>query len=232
MLAVRARPAFAILSDPGLAGRGRHMGLLRWIFGGGKEAPREMPAARSNPVAIEPDAEMVREARDDADEVTRLLQSRIEASGLVVPGKIPELMTKLRGNIGLFQRTSIAGATQGDEPLSVGEKRALGLNTRMKYTREFVEFFRPEVLPTIEPKSALAQILDAVSFEVSRRRALTRFRKAGGGLVTIEPLGDPDACAAAKRLRRRLPLEEAPELPLPTCDADVCRCAFACEPRS
>ncbi|WP_258181376.1 hypothetical protein [Burkholderia multivorans] len=207
------------------------MGLLRWIFGGGKEAPREMPAARPNPVAIEPDAEMIREAREAADEVTRLFQARIEASGFFVPEKIPELVSKVRGNIGLFQRSSTDGATRGGEPLSVEEKRALGLNTRMKYTREFIEFFRPEVLPTIEPKSLLAGMQDAVSFEVSRRRTLMRFLRVGGGFVTVEPFGDPDACAAVKRLRRRLPLEEVPELPLPKCDADVCRCTFTCEPK-
>lgn len=60
---------FVILSDFGLVGWGRYMGLFRWIFGGGKEVFCEMLVVCFNLVVIEFDVEMVWEVWDDVDEV-------------------------------------------------------------------------------------------------------------------------------------------------------------------
>ncbi|WP_175835751.1 hypothetical protein [Burkholderia multivorans] len=184
------------------------------------------PKTRSNPVAIAPDAAMSKDATEDAIEVERLVEARIVSSGLFIPDKIPDLMGRLRIADKPFQRLSIDSLLGGKFLLTVGEKRALGLNTRMKYTREFVEFFEPRALSTIEPKSLLSGILHAAFFEVARARSLARFEEAGVGFVKIQPLGDPDCCAAVKRLRKQIPIESVPKLPLPNCTAEVCRCTF------
>jgi hypothetical protein len=46
-------------------------------------------------------------------------------------------------------------AFEGDVVLTVKEKKALGLNSRMKYSKKFIEYFEPSVLKSIEPKATL-----------------------------------------------------------------------------
>ena len=110
------------------------------------------------------------------EEVMRLLEAKIAASGFFRSERIPDLMAALRGGAVPFGRTNTEIAFDGDKFLTVEEKKALGLNARMKYAINFIEYFDPSSFKTIEPKSTLEHMhLDAF-FRVSRRKTLFPLR--------------------------------------------------------
>lgn len=204
------------------------MRLFNWIFGKRKAATLLVASKPGvGTIAIRPDAKMLRDAADDADEVSRLLRTRLEASIFFAHERVPELVKRLRDSTELFQRVNIDAVIRGNDVLSVREKRDLGLNTRMKYSREFIAYFRIGVLPNIEPKSVLLEIVESVSHEVSLRRSLRRYRESKVvRTVRIFPLGDPVPCAAVRKLKRAFPLDDVPGLPLAGCDSSRCRCSY------
>lgn len=126
-----------------------------------------------------------------------------------------------------FGRVNTKDAFDGDVFLTVEEKRALGLNTRMKYSKKFIEYFDPSIFKTIEPKDALECMhLDAFH-RVSRNNDLIKFKKLGFiKQIKIVPVGDAFDCKRIKRFTKIYNIEEVPELPVPDCDAPCCRCYY------
>ena len=164
------------------------------------------------------------------EEVLHLLEASIIKSGLFRAEKIPELMEHLRSESVPFGRVNTAAAFDGDVLLTVEEKRALGLSTRMKYSKRFIEYFEPSALKENEPKSALSSIhLDAF-FRVSRKKELFRMKENGILKVKIVPTGDALDCKLIKRFKKIHNIEELPELPIPGCDAEYCRCYYEAIP--
>jgi hypothetical protein len=161
------------------------------------------------------------------EEVLELLEASVVASGLFRADKIPELIAILKGASFPFARVNTRVAFGGDTLLTVKEKKALGLNSRMKYSKKFIDYFEPSVLRSIEPKAALeAMHLDAFH-RVSRKNELRRFKELGFvEKVKIVPCGDERDCGQIKRFKKIWRIEEVPELPLPGCDAPYCRCMY------
>jgi hypothetical protein len=202
------------------------VGLFSKLFGIGA-APKPAAPKQAETMAILPTSAMTKDAQEDQAEVMKLLQARIVASEIFVPEKIPLLVSKLRGANGPFQRINTDAAFHGQTLLSVDEKKKLGLNTRMKYSHDFIACCDLAKIATTEPKGALVNMHHAAFFTVARKRELSRFQASGVvKSVRIAPLGDPDACAAVQRLNRAYALDNAPELPLSKCDAKVCRCQY------
>lgn len=161
------------------------------------------------------------------EEIMQLLETRICASGFFKAEKIPDLMARLRGASVPFGRTNTGVAFDGNIILAVEEKKALGLNPRMKYSKTFVEYFDPLAFKTIEPKATLECMhLDAFH-RVSRKKELLSLKKLGFvKQIKIVPVGDSRDCAKIKRFKKIHHLQESPELPLPGCDAPYCRCVY------
>lgn len=165
--------------------------------------------------------------RQSNEEVLKKLEASIVKSGLFRAKAIPDLLGKLRGSSVPFGRINTKVAFDGETLLTVEEKRALGLNTRMKYSKQFIEYFDPSALKTIEPKATLECLhLDAFH-RVSRAKQLLSFKKLGFvKQVRVVPTGDGDDCGRIKRLKKTYSIEEVPDLPLPGCDAPLCRCRY------
>lgn len=177
--------------------------------------------------AIPATAIMLDAEHRDNDEVMRLLEIAIRASGIFRIESIPELVSKLRGGAEPFARVNTKIAFEGEEILSVEQKRMLGLNTRLKYSKAFVSYFDPACLKTIEPKSALENMHLSAFHHVARKRDLLQFRELGFvQRVRIVPVGDARDCGEIKRFKKVHDVNEAPELPLPGCKAPYCRCMF------
>lgn len=161
------------------------------------------------------------------EEIMQLLEARIITSGFFRVETIPELMAKLRGASVPFGRTNTSVAFGADAILTVSEKKALGLNTRMKYSKAFVEYFDPVAFKTIEPKAFLQYIHIDAYHRVSRKKELLSLKKLGFVKeVKIVPVGDDGDCESIKELKKIFRLEEVPQLPLPGCDASFCRCRY------
>jgi hypothetical protein len=177
--------------------------------------------------AIAPAPKMLEAEYQDNEEVMRLLEAAIRASGFFRIEAIPELLSKLRGGSEPFARVNTKIAFEDDEFLSVEEKRVLGLNTRMKYSKAFIGYFDPECLKTIEPKSVLENMHLSAFHRVARKRDLLEFRELGFvKQVRIVPVGDARDCGKIKRFRKIHDINQVPELPLPGCTAPYCRCMY------
>lgn len=177
--------------------------------------------------AIPVTAEMLEKEKRDNDEVMRLLEANIRTSGLFRGDKIPELVSKLRGGSSLFARVNTKIVFEGDTYLSVEEKRALGLNTRMKYSKAFIEYFDPTTLIATEPKSVIEDMHLNAFHRVARKRDLVNFRELGFVThVKIVPVGDARDCNEIKRFKKIHDLSRVPDLPLPECTSPYCRCLY------
>jgi len=199
--------------------------VTRFLFG--KKGSTESAGALYAGYGIPATEEQIELERQSNEEVMKLLEAKIVASGLFRAEKIPELIAILKEGVVPFGRVNTPVVFEGDMILTVKEKKALGLNTRMKYSREFIEYFEPSLLRSIEPKSILESMhLDAFH-RVSRKKELHRFRELGFVKeVRIVPVGDERDCRKIKRFKKTWRIEEVPELPLPGCDAAYCRCMY------
>ncbi len=171
---------------------------------------------------ITPTPQEIEVARQLNEEILQLLEERIIASGFFRVDKIPELMAKLRGASIPFGRTDTKIAFSGDETLTVKEKKALGLNTRMKYSKTFIEYFDPSAFKTIEPKATLECMHIDTFHRVSRKKELLDMKK----LAFVKQVKIHGECESIVRFKKIHRIEEAPELPLPDCDAPFCPCWY------
>jgi hypothetical protein len=164
-------------------------------------------------------------AEREADrELLVLLRDNIARSGLFRAEKIDALIHLLHTAYVPFGRLNTRIAFEGSTILTATQKRNLGLNTRRKYSREFIEYFYPESLRTIEPCAALEHMhLDAFH-RVSRSKELRKLRKLG--FVKKVTVGADPECAKAQALRGAFALTAPPLLPVPGCTAPFCRCLY------
>jgi len=165
--------------------------------------------------------------RQDGEETMKLLETRIASSGLFRIDRIPDLLAKLRAGYTPFARVNTKVAFDGDVLLTVKEKKELELNARMKYSKNYIEYFDPKALRKIEPKATLENMhLDAFH-RVSQKRELIKLRELNFvKQVRIVSSEDARDCAKVKRFKKIHPIDEAPELPLPGCTAAYCRCMY------
>ena len=165
--------------------------------------------------------------RESDAEIMKLLEDSVVKSGYFRRENIPELMGTLRKGSAPFARVNTKAAFDGDAYLAVQEKRMLGLNTRMKYSKKFIGCFHPASFKTIEPKATLECMhLDAFH-RVSRQKELTKLKKLGFiDQVKISPVGDSRDCMKIQKLKKIYSLNEVPELPLAGCDSPYCRCMY------
>jgi hypothetical protein len=177
--------------------------------------------------AIQATPKQITQEKKSKEEIMWLLEARIVASGFFRPEKIQELMAQLWSGSVPFGRTNTKAAFEGDVALTVERKRALGLNTRMKYTEAFIQYFEPSAFQTIEPKTYLENMHQDVSNQVFRKNQLIEFRELRFvKQVEICTANDVRDCQKVKRLKKIHDLDEVPELPLQGCDAAYCRCFY------
>jgi hypothetical protein len=152
-----------------------------------------------------------------------ILESSIIKSGYFIPEKLPHLMATLRASTHPFARLDTKSVEDGALLLSVDEKKARGLNTRMKYTKDFISYFDPAALKKIEPKGTLFSMQIDAFHRASRHFEILRFKKMGFvEHVKIMPVG---GCKKVQRIKKTYPIDEVPDLPLPGCDEE-CHCCL------
>jgi len=158
------------------------------------------------------------------ENVFDLLESKMRSSGYFKGDKIDILLKLIKDNSKPFSRINTKISFEGESLLSVEEKRNLGLNTRMKYSTEFIDCFNQSSFSEIEPKSALECMhLDAFH-KMSRKREIEKFKQLGWvKKVRLNPDND---CCRAKKLKKIYEIDAVPDLPLPNCEEPYCRCFF------
>jgi hypothetical protein len=113
-----------------------------------------------------------------------------------------------------------------EDCLTLDEKKALGLNTRQKYSREMVECFSDAGLHHENPKEILKVLYYKIFHKISRKYELIRMKEVGIKTVKIEDCGDERDCQKIKKLKKLWPIDQVPELPLSGCTSEYCRCSY------
>jgi hypothetical protein len=154
-------------------------------------------------------------------EALECIMKDIEASGFFKTEKLPHLegiIPKIGGyNNDPFSYTDC---------LSDEEKKALNIDTEYKVSREMVDCMSKKGLAQKDPRNIIQVIYFMNYFAVSRKYKLLELKARGVKKVKIENLGGDLDCREIETHERVFPIDKAPFLPLPRCDAPYCRCEY------
>lgn len=111
--------------------------------------------------------------------------------------------------------------------LTLEEKKSLNLNTRAKYSKELINGLTEKgILEVGNNRDFVKNMFLRNSHKVSRKYELKRLKEMGIKKVVLLDCNDERDCKAIKRLKKRWNIDEVPELPLPQCTAEYCRCMY------
>jgi hypothetical protein len=113
-----------------------------------------------------------------------------------------------------------------EDCLTLDEKKQFGINTRLKFSREMFDALTEIGIKYQDPKEIIKNIWYKNFHKTHRKYELHHMKCLGIKTVKIENCGDERDCKAIKRLKKVWPIDEVPELPLPNCKADYCRCTY------
>lgn len=159
------------------------------------------------------------------NEVTEKTISDMESSGYFKPDCIPAIAKKIREKTDIGYR--YYNPFDKKDCLTLQEKKDLGLNTREKYSRELINALTEKGLATENPNDLFQNIWQANFHKISRNYKLQELKDLGVQYVKIRTCEDERDCKAIKLCKKRWPIDEVPELPLPKCNAPYCRCDYA-----
>lgn len=111
--------------------------------------------------------------------------ARLQSSKLIKPEAIGIAMKHLTHEINL---------NKTGNKLSVDEKKALGLNTRLSITKELLDILTPEGIAQTDPKSILEHIFYKATFENTREKEIQRLRKTGIKTFMLQPSNSEKDC--------------------------------------
>lgn len=178
-------------------------------------------AKSASKYAIEPTREMFAEMDSKDREASVMLEARMRESGLFQEDRISGMLEQMK-------RGGLAAAFDGEELLSVAEKKASGINPRIRVSRGYFECLTENGRRADNPKDLLSNMYHDVFHRIERKYLLMNLRRAGFAKVKLLPVGDRRDCKAAIGRRGNIfRIDSAPSLPLPECDAPYCRCTFA-----
>lgn len=149
----------------------------------------------------------------------------LEASGCFKSDYLSLLADKIR-------KRTVPGYRYSDpfdknDCLTLEEKKQHGLNTKRKYSRELINGLTEKGLATEDPNELVKNTWLANFHKISRKYKLRELKKLGVQYVRIRTCEDIGDCKAVKLCKKRWPIDEVPELPLPKCNAPYCRCDYA-----
>jgi hypothetical protein len=114
--------------------------------------------------------------------------------------------------------------------LSDEEKEALSFPLEYRISREMVECMSEKGLCEEQPQQIIPIIYYMNFFAVSRKYKLMELRAKGVPKVKLINMGGDLDCQVVQDHERVFPINQAPVLPLPGCNAVYCRCDFTeCE---
>ena len=156
-------------------------------------------------------------------EIAKFTVVEIKSCGLFKPEKVQFLTDKI--NEMAKRGYEYNDPFSYEDCLALEEKKALGLNTRKKFSRELIDCLSPKGLQYDEPREILKNIWLKNYFAVYRKHDLEKLKKLGTKTVEIS-CGYGLACEPVKRIEKVWLIENVPELPLPDCTAVYCSCSY------
>jgi hypothetical protein len=153
-----------------------------------------------------------REIPDDSEEAKRIREAQqqwhntilsgmilqIEKSPYFKPEKKQCLIDLLKNNSNLNDPFSY------DDCLTVSEKKDLGLNSRLKISRQMIDFLNGEGLKLENPKEIISTIYHYVSSKQTSIETKERMESAGLTMYVWETSGDERVCPACRVMDGKL----------------------------
>ncbi|MDR1507100.1 MAG: hypothetical protein LBI67_08360 [Treponema sp.] len=149
----------------------------------------------------------------------------IENSGYFKQEKLPYL-EKIIPKIGGY----FTDPFSYNDCLTDEEKAAMHIDPEFKISREMAECMNEKGLREDDPRQIIPIIYYTNLFGCGRKYKLMELRARGVTRVKIVNMGGSLDCKKIGEHRGEYPIGEAPDMPLPECDAAYCRCDYeACE---
>ncbi len=129
-----------------------------------------------------------------------------------------------------FVETSIQGILKQfrEEPcLELEEKKRYGINTRQKINKNYFNLLSECGKHQEYVLIDLENIILSSQNKIYNKYQLLEFKSLGIKNIQIACCNDDRDCPAVKKYcDKSYPINKVPELPLPECNADVCRCIY------
>ena len=116
-----------------------------------------------------------------------------------------------------------------EEPcIGLEEKKQYKINTRQKVNKDFFNLLTDKGKHQEYILLELENIILSSKFKINNIYELREYKKLGIKYVKIECCNDDRDCPAVKKYcNKEFELSQVPELPLPECTADLCRCIYS-----
>jgi hypothetical protein len=159
-----------------------------------------------------------REIPDDSEEAKQIREAERQRYNVILNGMITQIEKssyfkheKKQALIDLLKETSnLYDPFPYDDCLTVAEKKALGLNTRLKLSRQMIDFLTEEGLKIENPKEIISTMYYQVCSKESAVKDKERMESAGLAMYVWETSGGERVCPACRVMDGKLCLWSDP----------------------
>lgn len=161
-------------------------------------------------------------------EILSLIKEKLENSAFYTEESVKLILNKLKHHN--FCETSIQVILKQfrEEPcLNLEEKKQYGINTHQKINKNYFNLLTEVGKHQEYILTDLENIILSSEHKIHNKYELLECKALGIKNVQISCCNDDRDCPAVKKYCNRIyPINAVPELPLPECTADVCRCIY------
>ncbi len=175
-------------------------------------------------VFIELSGENLKKEQKKFNEIAEKIIIEATESGFFKKDFLPYFSEKIRSitQVGFSYRDPF----NKNDCLTLEEKKNLNLNTRAKYSRELIDGLTEKGITAAKNQNFIEDMFLRNFHNVSRKCELEQLKETGLKYVIISNCNDERDCKAVGLLKKRWLIDEVPELPLPECNAEYCRCIY------
>ncbi len=162
-------------------------------------------------------------------EIFELIKSRISNNDNYSDDCVKFIIKKLtKVNILESSGQGIIKSFREEPCVSLEEKKQYNINPRQKINKEFFDLLSEKGKHQEYILLYLENIILSSKYKINNKYDLRNMKKMGVKYVTIECCNDDRDCPAVKKLcNKEFKINQVPELPLPDCNSDLCRCNYS-----
>lgn len=174
---------------------------------------------------ITPSAEMEAEERKVVDTFIKSYIDELLNNPSFNSLKAKDLINLLKSNVHPFERIDTKKILNQGISLTAQEKRDLGINTRLKVNKEFLNYIN---LESIDKTELFGFITEAEFYGRARAWSEREINRAKKLKASLKLNVNKDSCPQSIDAERTYSVKQAPLLPLPTC-GKKCLCIYLTE---
>ena len=161
-------------------------------------------------------------------EILELIKSKIENNDNYTKNCI-EYILKILSHVNFIESSvkNILRQFREEPCLELEEKKKYKINTRQKVNKYFFNLLTEKGKHQEYILLELEKIILSSEFKINNIYELRECKELGIKYVKIECCNDDRDCPVVKKYcNKEFELSQVPELPLPECTADLCRCIY------